>query len=126
MRRKVFVSVFGTAFALLLAAGLAQAKTKEINLAQPARLGDGPELQPGSYRIELVRDAQKPELIFYRDRTEVARAPAKLVEEPSKASRTEIHFNLKDNKRVLTQMRVEGWRERVVFTKPGEDSQAGQ
>lgn len=120
------VSLLGVVFALLLTAGLAQAKTKTINLSYPAKLGDGPELQPGSYRIELVRDTEKPELIFYREKTAVARTPAKLVEEPAKASRTEIHFDFKDNKRILTQMRVEGWRERLIFTEPETSTRASQ
>jgi hypothetical protein len=126
MTRKVVKTVFAAAAASLVLAGLAFAKAKDVNITYTARLGSGPEIQAGSYKVDVITGQPTPEVVFYKGGEIVAKAPAKLVELPKKADYTQILFTTRDNSRVITEMRVSGWKERLVFEESEEPSRSGQ
>jgi hypothetical protein len=109
--------------AILFLATVAMAK--EISIHYPAKLGNGPELQPGTYKIELVKNQTSPEVLFYKGRELVARTPAKVEEQPRKADQTQVFYDIKDKDRVITELRISGWKERVVFTDAGSTASSG-
>jgi hypothetical protein len=109
--------------AILFLATVAMAK--EISIHYPAKLGNGPELQPGTYKIELVKNQNSPEVLFYKGRELVARTPAKVEEQPSKADQTQVFYDMKDKDRVITELRISGWKERLVFTDVGSTASPG-
>jgi hypothetical protein len=126
MLKKMAINSTLAVVVLLLAAGMAFAKAKEINISQPAKLANGPELQPGTYKVDLLKAQDAHEVLFYKGNEVVARTPAKVLEEPSKAPRTEIVYETRDGGRVITQMRVDGWREKLIFGEHGEQAKTGQ
>jgi hypothetical protein len=87
----------------------------EVTIGERARLGNGPELQPGTYRLELVKNQDTSEAVFYKGENLVARAPITVVKESDKSRQTEVHSVLLDSGRVINQIRVAGWKERLVF-----------
>lgn len=91
------------------------AAAHEVTINYQAKIGTGPELQPGTYRIEVAKDQASPEVLFYKDRELVLRTPVTLAPETEKSRQTEVHCENRDEGRVITQIRVEGWKERLVF-----------
>jgi hypothetical protein len=92
----------------------------EVKIGERARLGDGPELKPGTYRLELVKNQDTSEAVFYKDEDLVARVPITVVKESDKSRQTEVHSELLDGGRVINEIRVAGWRERLLFREPGQ------
>lgn len=107
---------------LLVAAGLAW--PHEVTITYQAKLGDGRELQPGTYRLEVVRNQDATEVAFYQGRNLVIKIPAKLVAESEKCRQTEVHYELLENGRVINQIRVAGWKDSLVFREPTPASTA--
>jgi hypothetical protein len=112
--------------ACLLFAGMIFAKGTTVSIDQPARLANGPTLQPGSYKVEVMTGGPTSEVIFYKGKEIVAKAPAKLVEHPTSVSATQIHYSQRDNDRIITEMRLQGRRDRLVFEEAGETPKSGQ
>jgi hypothetical protein len=98
---------------VLVAAGLALAH--EVTISYQAKLGNGPALQPGTYRLEVVKNQGASEAAFYQGKELVIRVPVTLVVESKKTPQTEVHYETLESGRVINQIRVEGWRERLVF-----------
>ncbi|HEV2350601.1 MAG TPA: hypothetical protein VG028_12225 [Terriglobia bacterium] len=115
--RMIYRSLIAFAFALL-SASLTLAH--EVTIGERARLGNGPELQPGTYRLELVKNQQTAEAVFYKGGDLVARVPITIVKESDKSRQTEVHSQLLEGERVISQIRVAGWRERLVFGEPAQ------
>jgi hypothetical protein len=125
--KRTFVAVAAT----VLAAGMASAKwfksrdkSATVDIIQPAKVGNGQELQPGDYKVTLNPSSNPTEVSFYdQDGKLVAKAPAKLVEEGKKNDQTEVVFDTRQ--KTITEMRISGWNEKVVFSGSGEHSNAG-
>ena len=119
--------------ALLFAGGVASAKfpkpgksgTKSANVTiiQAAKLGNGPELQPGDYRATLTPGSDSTEVAFYQDGKLVAKAPAKLVDQGKKAAQTEINYDRQNN--MITEMEISGLTQKVVFSGAGTGNNSG-
>jgi hypothetical protein len=109
MKFRILVAlVFTLLFACLAAA-------HEVIISDQAKLGNGPSLEPGTYRIELVKDQTPTEVLFYKEAEVVLRAPVTLAEETEKSRQTEVHSEDRDEGRVITRIRVKGWTESLVF-----------
>jgi len=138
MKRHVLTSLVVAAVALLLAAPIASAKlfdfshsnhkSANVNFLYAAKLGNGPEIQPGNYKMTLMDDSSSPKVGFYKDGKLVAETSAKLVSEPKKSQETEIYYNdqVKTNP-VVTELEISGWTQKVVFsnTKGKRSTQSG-
>ncbi len=125
---------FAAAAVLLFAAGAASArfprlskstnKSADIEIGQQARLGNGPELQPGSYKVTLVTNSNSPEAAFYQNGKLVAQVPVQLVDGGNKFNETEIHSNTDTH--AIIEMRLKGWNQRLIFTGADTSTSSGQ
>ena len=121
MRHKPLCCGFAGFVLLLFAANTAFAH--EVMIAGAARLGNGPSIEPGTYRIEIIKDQDSSEAVFYHDDHKVASAPVTLVTEPAKADQTAVFAELRDGTRVITQIRLKGSAEALIFELPREESE---
>src|SRR5690242_18701678 len=99
-------------FALSLGSAMAKpgiVKCKTVDVVYQSKLGNGPELQPGQYKVEVNEASTTPEVMFYQDGKLVAKAPVKLVDMGKKADATEIDYNQASHQQVITSMRLDGW-----------------
>jgi hypothetical protein len=63
--------------------------------------------------------------VFYSGHDEVARTPVTLVAEDSKSRQTEVYSRTIDGGRVITQIRLQGSKEKLVFEQlPDEPSES--
>jgi len=113
-----------TAILVLTGAGLALAH--EVKISYEAKLGNGPGLQPGTYRVEVVKGQDSTEAAFYQGKDLVAQVPVKIVAESEKTRQTEVHYETLDNGRVINQIRVAGWKERLVFREAPQISKTSE
>lgn len=120
MGSRAVMTLFAVAMALTLVTGLAFAKAKGVNLDFTGKLASGPELKPGHYKVEVLQNSGSPEAVFYKGKDVVARAPVKLVEEPTKIPYSEVVYNTDagDHEQIITEIRLSGWYEKLVFGEP--------
>jgi hypothetical protein len=117
MKHKMLYPCLASFLFVLVSAGIAIAHDVKIDLG--AKLGNGPEMQPGTYRVELLKNQNAPEAVFYKGRSEVARVPITIAMESEKSRHTEVHYELLDDGRVINQIKIAGWKERLVFRERG-------
>ena len=91
------------------------ATAHEVRLSEPARVANASKLQPGLYRVEVVKNQNSSEALFYEGRDLRLRVPVTLTTEAKKAQYTEVHTTALDDGMVLSQIRLEGSRETLVF-----------
>jgi hypothetical protein len=108
------------AFTLVLAC---LASSHEVTISDLARLGKGPVLEPGTYRVEVVKNQDSAEVRFFQGEDLVVTAPATLTKEAVKCNNTEIHSEEVDGGRVITKIWLQGWKESLVFK---QDTPAAQ
>lgn len=108
--------LFSVSLALARSSGSQRAphKTTNIDVPQAARLGNGPELKAGSYRVTVTESAS-PEVEFYQRGKLIAETPAKLVAQNRKSTQTDISYNRQGKNQVITEMDINGWNQKVVF-----------
>jgi hypothetical protein len=119
MKIKLMYCAFVAVIALLFTAGISLAH--EVTISNLAKLGNGPQIEPGTYRVEVLKNQESPEVIFYEGEDEVIRTQVKLVTEPTKARQTAVYYNNLDSGRIITQIHVEGWKERLMFEQPAQE-----
>lgn len=134
MNNKWSRSALAAAAVLLFATGVASAKfprlskstnkSAEIEITQQARLGNGPELQPGSYKVTLVNNSNSPEVAFYQNGKLVAQAPVQLVAGANKFNQTEIESN--SDTHTIIEIRLQGWTQRILFGEINTSTNSGQ
>jgi len=90
----------------------------EVVISNRARLGNGPELQPGTYRLEVIKNQGVAEAAFYKGRDLVVRVPITIATESDKSPQTEVHSEVLESGRVINQIRLAGQKERLVFREP--------
>jgi hypothetical protein len=90
-------------------------KSGDIDVIYPSKIASGPELQPGTYKVELDSKATSPEILFYQNSKLVAQAPAKLVDEGKKSDQTEVFYSTVGSEHVITQIDLQGWTQEVMF-----------
>jgi hypothetical protein len=91
------------------------AAAHEVRISRPARVGNGPELQAGTYRVEVVKTQDSAEVRFYQEGDVVATAPASLANEAGKCNFTEVHSEKVDGEQVITRIWLQGSKESLVF-----------
>lgn len=118
MRNRFLICLLGAAMAVALSAGMALAKASSVQLANRARLGNGPVINAGSYHIVLMNSSSKPEVAFYQNGKQVAEAPVKLVPVAKKNSETAVIYDQsKTNPTVVTEIDLNGWKQNMVFPR---------
>lgn len=93
------------------------AAAHEVSISQRVRIGNGPELQPGTYRVEVVKNQDSAEVTFSQGGDLVVTVPVTLTTEASKCKSTEIYSEAVDGGRVITKIRLQGSKESLVFTQ---------
>ncbi|MFZ0960585.1 MAG: hypothetical protein WAO35_06735 [Terriglobia bacterium] len=91
------------------------AAAHEVTIGQRAKIGYGPELQPGTYRVEVVKNEDSAEVSFFNGGDLVVTVPATLKKESVKCNNTEVHSEEVDGGRVITKIWLQGWKESLVF-----------
>ncbi|HMD99440.1 MAG TPA: hypothetical protein VKM93_19195 [Terriglobia bacterium] len=114
--RMIYRMLLAAVVFVLFAASLGLAHT--VTIGKGARLGNGPEVQPGTYRLEVIKNQSTTEAAFYKGRDLVVRVPITLVAESDESPQTEVHYEVLDSGRVINQIRLEGAKERLVFREP--------
>jgi hypothetical protein len=108
------------AFMFLLSAA-STSLAHEVKITGAARLGNGPFIEEGTYRIEVIKNQDSSDAVFYHNDNEVVRTPVRLVSEASKARQTEVWSEGRDDGRVITQIRLQGSKEALVFEPVEEE-----
>jgi len=137
MKNKMRKWILATASVVFLTANLTFAgylgihrssqRSAGIELARTSKVPGGPTLEPGSYKVVLLNDSSTREVGFYRNGELIGQAPVKLVDQGKKFRETEVDANiLDDHSEVMTEMRLSGWTERVVFSESDASSASGQ
>jgi hypothetical protein len=93
------------------------AAAHEVHITGPAKVGNNPELQPGTYRVEVVKNQDSSEVLFYKEGDLWLRAPVTLVPETNKAQYTEVHYAELNDGKVITRIRLQGSKESLVFNQ---------
>ena len=109
MQWQVLVTVICTVVFVSIAAA------HEVRISRLAKVGNGPELQAGTYRVEVVKNPDSPEVRFYKEGDVVATAPATWTKEAVKCISTEVHAEEVAGRRVITKIWLEGSKESLVF-----------
>lgn len=97
----------------------------EVNIRAAARIGYGPELLPGTYQLEVVRNPGATEVSFFQQNDFVASVPATLCREGSWCARTEISWEHVDGAAVITRIWLKGSRESLVFAAGDSENPGG-
>jgi len=127
------------AAAVLVAASMAFAKfpsfdfghsskqSASVEIDRAARIPGGPTLPSGEYRVVLNNNSPTPEIGFYQNGKLVAQIPAKLVGQGKKFNETAITYDTKGaGTRVITEMDLSGWREKVLFGQSNGGARAAK
>ena len=95
---------------------VSMATAQEVMIMDRAKLGDGPALQAGTYRIEVVKNDAFTEVLFYKQDELWLRVPVTLEPEPKKIQHTEVYYQEIDSGRVITKIRLRGSKDTLVFS----------
>jgi hypothetical protein len=110
--RMGFRIVAGLVFMLLMGCF---ASAHDVIITNESKLRNGPVLKPDTYRLEIVKNQDASEALFYKGKNLVLRTPVTLAEEANKSKATEVHSEAVDAENVITMIRVQGWKESLVF-----------
>jgi hypothetical protein len=104
-------------------AGMAFAKTKQIDVLYPATVGKSLKLKPGNYKIDVVNSKTSPAVKFFdNDGKLVGQAPVKVVNESKKNQQTQVdYFTIASNDQAITEISPQGWKEKLYFSHPKSD-----
>jgi hypothetical protein len=91
------------------------AAAHEVRISPLAKVGNGPELQAGTYRVEVVKNQDSVEVHFYQEGEVVATAPAVLAKEAAKSNFTKVYSEKVDGGQMITKIWLQGSKESLVF-----------
>jgi len=96
---------------------MAFGKTDKIDVLYPATVGKTLKLKPGNYKIDVINNKKLPAVKFYNNSGKlVGQAPAKVVNESSKNSNTQVDYStLASNTHAITEISLRGWKEDLYF-----------
>ncbi len=116
---KIHTSLISVLSVVFLFAGMAFAKTKQIDVLYPATVGKMLKLKPGNYRIDVVNNSKSPAVKFYNDSGKlIGQAPVKLVNESQKNNQTQVDYDtVASNDHAITEISPRGWRENLYFSQ---------
>jgi len=115
MSRRMGYQILTTLICTLAFVSIAAAH--EVSITYRANVGNGLALEPGTYRVEVVKNQDSSEVLFYKGGDLWLRAPVTLVEETDKAPQTEIHYEEMNDAKVINQIRLRGSKESLVFNR---------
>ena len=115
MFERIGSRIFAAAICMFVLVSIAAAH--EVLIKDRARVASGSELQPGTYRVKVVKNQDSSEVHFYKGRDLWLRTPVTLAPEKTKASNTEVHYSELNGGKVITQIRFEGSKESLVFNQ---------
>ena len=113
MCKKMGYRILSTLVCALVFVAIAAAH--EVRIPERAKVGNGPELQAGTYHVEVVKNQDSAEVRFFQDGDLVATASATLTKEGRKCESTEVHSEKVEGGWVVTKIWLEGWKESLVF-----------
>jgi len=116
MSKRIGYRILPTLVCTLAFASIAVAH--EVSIRYRAKVGNGSALQPGTYQVEVVKNQDSAEVLFYKEGDLWLRAPVTLSEETKKPEQTEVQYEELDNGKVITQIRLRGSKESLVFNQP--------
>jgi len=119
MPSKMRTTLISALSVVFLFAGMAFARTKQIDVIYSSTVGKTLKLKPGNYRIDVVNNAKSPAVKFYNnDGKLVGQAPVKVVSESKKNDQTQIQYNMvASNDHTITEISPGGWRENLYFSQ---------
>ena len=91
------------------------AAAHDVRIGQRAKIGNGAELDQGTYQVEVEKNQESAEVLFFQGEDLVVSAPATLTMEAVKCNNTQIHSEEVDGGRVITKIWLQGWKESLVF-----------
>ena len=94
---------------------LSVATAHEITIAQRVKVGNGQELTQGTYRVEVEKNENSAEVLFFQGEDLAAAAHATLTKEEAKSTHTEVYTDEAGGERVITKIWLQGWKESLVF-----------
>jgi hypothetical protein len=107
---------------LLFTAGLALSKTNiksvGVTLTAVTVMPDGTQLQPGTYRMELLSDSSSAQVAFYKNDKLVCKCPVKLESAMEKVPANRMLFEVGNGTHVLRTLEIPGWSQMLVFGGP--------
>jgi hypothetical protein len=113
MSKKMGFRILSTLVCTFIFVSIAAAH--EVTLMDRSKIGNGPELQPGTYKVEVVNNQDSAEVRFFQRGNLVVTAPATLTSEAMKCRNTEVHSEEVDGGQVITKIWLEGSEESLVF-----------
>ena len=118
MRSKIQLGLISALGMVFLFAGMAFAKTKNIDVIYHATVGKSLSLKPGKYRIDVTNNAKNMSEVQFFNRYGhlLGQVPAKVVDKSQKNHQTQIDYDkLASNRELLTGISPRGWKEKLVF-----------
>ena len=115
MSKRIGYRILPTLVCTLAFASIAVAH--EVSIRYRAKVGNGSALQPGTYQVEVVKNQDSAEVLFYKEGDLWLRAPVTLVPETNKAQYTEVHYAELNDGKVITRIRLQGSKESLVFNR---------
>ena len=111
-----FISALGVVF---LFAGMAFARTKNIDVIYHATVGKTLKLNPGNYRIDVINNKKSPAVKFYNNSGKlVGQVPVKVTGTSQKNNQTQIDYNMMaSNNHSITEISPGGWKENLYFSQ---------
>jgi hypothetical protein len=113
MSKRIGYRIPSTLVCTLVLASIAMAH--EVTLRQRAKVGNGPELEQGTYQVEVEKNQDSAEVLFLQGGELVVAARATLTKEAVKCNNTQVHSEEVDGTRVITKIWLRGWKESLVF-----------
>jgi len=99
------------------------AAAHNVTIGQRAKVGNGPELEQGTYQVEVEKNQDSAEVLFFQGEELVVTARATLTKENAKSNVTEVHYDQVDGGWVITKIRLAGSKEGLVFIQDTPEAQ---
>jgi hypothetical protein len=116
LRRMAYRTLWVLAAALVF---LPAATAHQVSISQQTAVGNGTNLEPGTYRVEVVKGQEAAEVKFFLRDNMVASVSATLTPEGEKCRATQVHTDVVDGANVITKIWLVGSRESLVFRQEG-------
>lgn len=123
MRNKIRTILIPVVSVVFLFAGMAFAKTKNIDIIYQTTVGKTLKLKPGTYKINVVSNTKPATVDFYNNHGKLlGQVPVKVVRRSGKNSQTLIDYNTMASNHVITEISPRGWNEELYFlpSQPGK------
>jgi len=119
MSSKIHTVLISTLGIVFLFAGMAFAKTRNIDVIYHATVGKNLKLEPGHYKINVTNTKKSAAVKFYNHYGKfVGQAPVKVASISRKNTQTQVDYSMMaSNKHAITEISPSGWKENLYFSK---------